>query len=562
MKTVISITSNRSPRHPWRLLASALWVSALTLTAQAQTLVNPSFEADTFTAYPGWQFLNGPVTGWGGPDTFGLNPVDGLYPYADNGVIPDGLQVAFLEGNGSITQRVSGFVVGAEYVVTYWENARAGDAPALRVSVGGPGLRTQIITPVHLVNSGEYREVTSSPFIAVSPEMVLTFTTTSPLGGGPQGNHVLLLDHVGLSQISTPPTPPATAGTLLAYDGFDYPVGMQLHNVTPGGFGWAGGYTKEVYGGTTYENEGPLVEAGSLAYGPLATTGNRVSLNDRRTQRLLDLDAVPEDLKSASSDVTTSGTVIRATGKSIWLSLLGYQASEELTQFFGLSLFRGTNEIIFLGKAGGVTPQAVVWKIEGKFPNTTGASTNLATSPTLLVARIDWNHDGTFREVYTTNLATQVITTNRVPVNPDRAYLWVNPDPELTAPTLETASASGVGVRNEVQARGDFLYSFDRVGFRGGNGNSGVVDEFRLGTTYQSVVPTIFSQLDLSATRTAAGTKIQWRTAPGVVLKVTDNLTAPEWALVPGTPQTEGEWSYFLITNPGAAAFYRLFGDQ
>jgi hypothetical protein len=59
-----------------------------------------------------------------------------------------------------------------------------------------------------------------------------------------------------------------------------------------------------------------------------------------------------------------------------------------------------------------------------------------------------------------------------------------------------------------------------------------------------------------------AGTKIQWRTAPGVVLKVTDNLTAPEWAPVPGTPQTDGEWSYFLITNPGAAAFYRLFGDQ
>ncbi len=44
------------------------------------------------------------------------------------------------------------------------------------------------------------------------------------------------------------------------------------------------------------------------------------------------------------------------------------------------------------------------------------------------------------------------LRTNLVPVNPDRAYLWVNPDPELTAPTLETASASGVGVRNEVQA--------------------------------------------------------------------------------------------------------------
>ena len=120
-------------------------------------------------------------------------------------------------------------------------------------------------------------------------------------------------------------------------------------------------------------------------------------------------------------------------------------------------------------EAGGAPPASLVWKIEGKFPNTTGLSTNLATNPALLVARLDWNDDGSLQEFYATNLSTGVITTNRVPVNPDRAYLWVNPDPNLPVPSPETATASAVGVRNATQ-RGDFLYSFNRVGFRGGDG--------------------------------------------------------------------------------------------
>lgn len=63
-----------------RMCVSRILVVGLTLCASAssslaQTITNPSFEADTFTACPGYYFQagNGTITGWTPSGGAGLN---------------------------------------------------------------------------------------------------------------------------------------------------------------------------------------------------------------------------------------------------------------------------------------------------------------------------------------------------------------------------------------------------------------------------------------------------------------------------------------------------------
>jgi len=109
-------------------------------------LVNPSFEADSYTVGPGYASDNFPITGWNGVGRYGVNP--GSFfgaPFTDNGTIPDGSKAAFIQGddnyNGFLTQTVHGFTNGATYQVRYFENARnccSSNLPVAEVRVGGP----------------------------------------------------------------------------------------------------------------------------------------------------------------------------------------------------------------------------------------------------------------------------------------------------------------------------------------------------------------------------------------------------------------------------------------
>lgn len=113
------------------------------LTAFGQTIPNPSFEADTFTAYPGYISGNAPITGWTGTPTarVGLNPAGGS-PFADNGAIPDGKNVAFIQSNAddpgtptTLSTTMTGLTVGKTYKVTLRANARNGQIGYLKISV-------------------------------------------------------------------------------------------------------------------------------------------------------------------------------------------------------------------------------------------------------------------------------------------------------------------------------------------------------------------------------------------------------------------------------------------
>src|SRR5439155_7424669 len=99
------------------------------LTVGAVPITNPSFEVDAFLVWPGYVSGNGPITGWNALGGHGINsvqgnPPNGPNPFADNGTKPNGDQVAFMQGDGTNSQLVSGFTVGAEYYLHYYENAR------------------------------------------------------------------------------------------------------------------------------------------------------------------------------------------------------------------------------------------------------------------------------------------------------------------------------------------------------------------------------------------------------------------------------------------------------
>ena len=164
-------------------------------------IVNASFEADNFTVFPGYVSGNGPITGWTALGGHGVNPGTFGGPFSDNGAIPDGTKVAFLQDDGALSQIVSGFVAGSSYQIRYSENARNGGVPACEVKVGG-----NTVVAVHNVSpvggSNPYREVVSDPFTATASSMEIAFIKSNPQGG----DTTLLIDNVGFLLPGTAPT--------------------------------------------------------------------------------------------------------------------------------------------------------------------------------------------------------------------------------------------------------------------------------------------------------------------------------------------------------------------
>ncbi|MBX3745905.1 MAG: immunoglobulin domain-containing protein [Verrucomicrobiae bacterium] len=99
------------------VVGAVVWLAA---AAQGQSVVNGGFEADTFNVAPGYASDNAPITGWtaAGADGVGLNPAGGESPFANNGAIPEGSQVAFIWPFGySLATTVGGLTSGERYRV-------------------------------------------------------------------------------------------------------------------------------------------------------------------------------------------------------------------------------------------------------------------------------------------------------------------------------------------------------------------------------------------------------------------------------------------------------------
>lgn len=164
----------------------------LVFKASAQpTIANASFEADAAPPYPGY----GAISSWtpgGTIDTgFGMNEAGGAF--ADNGTIPHGTRVAFMQNNGTLSQTVAGFNTGDQYWLAYRENARGlccGERVATLSVVAG-GLT---VVPEHVVaivgGANPYQLVTSDVFTAAQTDMTVSFVK------GGTGDSTALLDDV------------------------------------------------------------------------------------------------------------------------------------------------------------------------------------------------------------------------------------------------------------------------------------------------------------------------------------------------------------------------------
>ena len=180
-----------TPKAQFSFLSLSLL--ALTPSVQAALLSNPGFEADTFTTFPGYIFgaTNGPITGWSSSNdaNAGLNPGGGS-PFANNGVIPEGTQVGFIQANNSTTTLTSNAGItdltpGETYNLTFRVNARGNQVPRMTLSVDGQALVTNNVTSVGGTNAYKYVSVN---FKATSTTASLALSNTSAT------DNTLLLD--------------------------------------------------------------------------------------------------------------------------------------------------------------------------------------------------------------------------------------------------------------------------------------------------------------------------------------------------------------------------------
>lgn len=190
---------------PRCLLASLLLPS---LPLAAQTITNPSFETNTFATFPGYTDGggNGPITGWTATpaNRVGQNPAAGS-PFANNGAIPNGTNVAFIQagatGAASLKTTATGLTVGTKYNVSFRMNARSQNTlnfPHMVFSTNGTGapISTEVARVSGAVDATPYHyaafEFTATD---VSQEITITNARTT-------GDHTLLIDEFAIAPSS------------------------------------------------------------------------------------------------------------------------------------------------------------------------------------------------------------------------------------------------------------------------------------------------------------------------------------------------------------------------
>ncbi len=138
---------------------------------------NPSFEATGDVAPAPGYLAGNPMAGWvytseGGQ--YGINSSSG--PFHDNGTIPDGAHVAFLQQPGSLSQTIYGLIPGQTYELQYYYNARsATDVPHLLVTLDGAVIQD---TEVAAVGGNEPYHAKAYYFVADNAAKTLTFHQT------------------------------------------------------------------------------------------------------------------------------------------------------------------------------------------------------------------------------------------------------------------------------------------------------------------------------------------------------------------------------------------------
>ncbi|MBL9139660.1 MAG: hypothetical protein JNK85_27570 [Verrucomicrobiales bacterium] len=171
-------------------------------------VLNPSFEASgiVFDGNPSAGSDWPAIGGWAKIGVAGVD--DGTGGKADNGKLPDQALVAFIEGEGSLTQSLSPLVPNDTYTVQFAYNAKSGSSSHLQLKVGGAVIWEQDVSPVG--GTAIYRSA-SATFKPTSDATEISFVNTTA------GGTILLDDIKVLGKLGSrlPPLEMAPAKILL-----------------------------------------------------------------------------------------------------------------------------------------------------------------------------------------------------------------------------------------------------------------------------------------------------------------------------------------------------------
>ncbi len=147
------------------------------------SIVNPGFQADNYTAAPGYNGSAGNPsnpTGWTQSGGGGVNGTDigAGAPFSDGAQL-DGTRAGFIQGSGTISQGLSGFTPGAQYYFQGYFRGRncCGDVPVFNVNIGA----TSVVTNAN-VGAGTWQAI-SVPFTAGSASQLLSISSAASAGG-------------------------------------------------------------------------------------------------------------------------------------------------------------------------------------------------------------------------------------------------------------------------------------------------------------------------------------------------------------------------------------------
>ncbi|MEZ6119801.1 MAG: lamin tail domain-containing protein [Pirellulaceae bacterium] len=154
-------------------------------------IANASFEEGPIAEWPGY----GSIESWSNGGSSGLNDVTG--PFLNDGTVPDGERVAFLQGATNMTQSLTGFVPGKRYTLQYYENERGLTDTDARVfaSMG----TNSIVSEHDVVRTDRFVHVISQPFTAATATASLRIGNVRNVGDAAEDN-TALLDNVRMTR--------------------------------------------------------------------------------------------------------------------------------------------------------------------------------------------------------------------------------------------------------------------------------------------------------------------------------------------------------------------------
>ena len=196
-------------------VAVMAWLILPCGTYGADFVVNGDFESgtDAFVGWPGYVGGDNPteIPEWTGTGGRGLNPVvpggDGDAPFRDNG--DNDTSVAFLQGDSSIQQQLTGFTVGQDYVLSLDFNSRncCGDFPIATILLNDivAASSTELVPEpgavpaVGDVNPWYHADI---EFTAPVADIMLTVAAAPSAGG----DATLVVDNISMVAVPEPAT--------------------------------------------------------------------------------------------------------------------------------------------------------------------------------------------------------------------------------------------------------------------------------------------------------------------------------------------------------------------